>query len=72
MMVLTVEISLDAVPVAGLCDLVQVVDIEVVGTVRPHVELSDAEVYRVGTGLYGGGQRLARPHGGHDFKVLCL
>ena len=39
------------------------------GGVRPHVELLDAEVNRVGPRVERGGERFSRTHGRHDFKI---
>ena len=49
-----------------------IVDGERIGRVRPHVELADAEVDGIGTCLDGGGQTFARPHRGHDFKIVDI
>jgi len=51
-------------------NVVQVIKREVIGAVRPHVELAHTEVHGVGPCLYGGRQALARAHGGHDLKVF--
>ena len=53
------EVGLHTVLIAGLGNLAQVFDVEVVGAVGTHVKLSDAEVDRVGTSLQSCGQRLA-------------
>ena len=66
------EIRLDAVLLARQRNDLQVVDGEVIGRVRPHVQLSDAEIHRAGTGLNGCCQRVARPHGGHDLKIADI
>ena len=40
-------------------DFAQVVDGEMIGRVRPHIQLSDTEINRVGTSLDGRCQRVA-------------
>ena len=64
------QISLHVVLLADGNNVVQIIEREVIGAVRPHVELPHTEVYRVGTCLNGGRQTLARPHRGHDLKVF--
>ena len=64
------EVRLDAVLVAGGCNLFQVVNGERRGGVGSHVQFLDAEIDGVSPGLYGSGQRLAAPHGRHDFKIF--
>ena len=64
------QIALDVMFGARGGNLPQVVDGEMIGRMRPHVELTDAEINRVGTGLDGCRQTFARAYGRHDFK-LC-
>ena len=64
------EVALDAVCLALLGDVAQVVDGERGGGVRPHVQFLDAEVDAVCSCLYRCRQGLARAHGSHDFKVF--
>ena len=45
------EIGLHAMLVADARDVVKIADVEMIGTVRPHVQLSDTKVYGVGAGL---------------------
>ena len=66
------EIALHAVLVAGGGNLLEVVDGEMVCRVGAHVELPNAEIDRVGTGLYRCGQALAGAYRGHYFKFLLL
>ena len=53
------QIGLDALCLARPGNLLEVVDGEVVGRVRPHIQSADTEVDGVGSGMDGGGQRLA-------------
>ena len=56
----------------GMCrryDARQVVEREVGGRCRPHVEFPDPEVDGVGAGLDGCGERFVAPHGSHDFDI---
>ena len=66
------EVALHAVLVAGGGNLLEVVDGEMVCRVGAHVELPNAEIDRVGTGLYRCGQALAGAYRGHYFKFLLL
>ena len=50
------EIRLDAMFITCQGNLLQVVDGEGISGVRPHVELSDAEIHSIGTRLYGSHQ----------------
>ena len=50
------EIGLDAMLVAGLRDLTEVLDGEMVGGMGAHVEFTDSEIDGVGTGLDSRGQ----------------
>lgn len=66
------EVGLDPCGVCRGDDLRQIVEREVRSRRRAHVELSDAEIYRVRPGLYGCGQCFVRPYGGHDFYLGAL
>ena len=66
------EVALHAVLVAGGGNLLEVIDGEMVCRVGAHVELPNAEIDRVGTGLYRCGQALAGAYRGHYFKFLLL
>ena len=52
------EIGLDAMLIASSSNLTQVVDGEMIGRVRTHVQLADAEIDRVCSSLDGSRQRL--------------
>lgn len=66
------EVGLDPCGVCRGDDLRQVVEREIRSRRRAHVELPDAEIYRVRPGLYGCGQCFVRPYGGHDFYLGAL
>ena len=66
------QVSLDPVPSGLRDDARQVVERKVERRTRPHVELLDAEIDRIGPGLNGGGQRLVAPHRGHDLHIAPL
>src|SRR3712207_755388 len=53
------KIGLNVMFGAGSGYLPQVVNGEMIGRVRPHIELANAEIHRVGTGLNGGGEAFA-------------
>ena len=63
------QIGLYAMLRAGRGDVAQVIDGEMIGRVRPHIELSDTEINGVRARLYGCGKRLTATNGCHDFKV---
>ncbi len=42
--------------VADAGNVMKITDVEMIGTVRPHVQLSDTKVYGVGSGLQGSGE----------------
>ena len=64
------EVALHAVLVARTGYFAQVVDGERIGRTGTHVQVLDAEVDGVCSGLYGSGQRLARADGGHYLKIF--
>ena len=64
------QVRLHAVLLARGGDLAQVVDGEVVGGVRAHVQLLDAEIHAAGARLECCSQRVAAAYGCHDFKVF--
>ena len=64
------EIGLDAVLRASLGYFPQVRDVEMVGRMGTHIQLSNAEIYRVGSSLYGRGQRLLASHGSHYLESV--
>ena len=65
------QIGLDAMRTAGRHDVVQVVKVKVIGTVRPHVELTHSKVNKVGTSLDGGGKRLTAAYRRHNLVIVC-
>ena len=66
------KVALDAVSVALLGYLAQVIDSKVIGRVGTHVELFHTEVDGTGTGLQGCSQGVAAADRGHDFVVLYV
>ena len=62
------EVRLHAMLLTGGGNLFQIVYGEGVGRVRPHIELADTEINRVGTRLYGSSQAFTRAHRCHYFK----
>ena len=63
------QVALHAMLGTRGCDFVQVIDVKMVGRMRPHVELSNAKVNRVGTRLDGSSETFARAHGCHHFVI---
>ncbi len=59
------EVGLDVLLGAGGGDFLQVVDGEGGGRVGSHVELLNAEVYGVRSGIDGGSEAFPRAHGSH-------
>ena len=64
------EIALDAMRIAGLRNLTQIVDGECGCRMGTHVQLLDAEIDTISTSLNGCGKRFARAHRRHDFIIL--
>ena len=63
------EVGLDAMCLALGSDMLEVVDGKGVGGVGTHIELPDAEIHGIGASLYGGRERLPRPHGSHHLEI---
>ncbi len=63
------EVGADPCVVRRAYDAGEVLFGEVGGRVGAHVERPHAEIYGVGSGLYGCGERLVAPHGSHQFYV---
>ena len=66
------QIGLDALCLARPGNLLEVVDGEVVGRVGTHIQLPDAEVHGVGSGMDGGCQRLAGADRCHYLEFVSV
>ncbi len=63
------QIGFDACIVGRADDACKVVEVEIGRRGRPHVQLPDAEIDRIGAGLNGRSERLVGAHRGHDFNI---
>ena len=63
------KIAFDACFTGDADNLLQIVKGKVCGRFRPHVELPHTEVDGIGSGLYGGPQRLIASGGRHQFDI---
>ena len=66
------EIALQSRLLADGSDVLQVVDAKGTGGMRAHIELSDAEIHGIGSGMDGCRQTFSRPHRSHDFKIFTF
>ena len=66
------EIGLYAVGITFTGNVAQVVDAELVGTMRAHVQLSDSEIHRVGPRLYRSSKTLTASHRSHYLEIAII
>ncbi len=66
------EVGLDTVLFGDRDDPREVVEREVRGRSRAHVEFADPEIDGVRPGVDRRGEGFVRPHGGHDFYIVAL
>ena len=66
------QIALDARLAAYPAHLGKVFHRKIVGRMRPHIQIADAEINRVGAALDGGLQALEIARRGHYFKTFHL